>query len=105
MKILITGGAGYIGSRLAERLAPQATVTVLDNLRRGTVVPKWVRFFEGDVRDAQVLDELTGDVDVVFHLAAESAVMSAAADPEYCFSTNVTGTFRVLHAARINGVK
>jgi UDP-glucose 4-epimerase len=57
------------------------------------------------VRDANTLNELMRGVDVVFHLAAESAVLAAAGDPEYCFDTNVSGTFRVLHAARLNGVK
>jgi UDP-glucose 4-epimerase len=105
MNVLITGGAGYIGSRLAVRHAPSANVTVLDNLHRGTVKPEGARFCEGDIRDPQILDELTRNVDVIYHLAAESAVMAADADPEYCFSTNVTGTFRVLQAARDNGVR
>ncbi len=48
---------------------------------------------------------LTMGIDIVFHLAAESAVLAAAADPEYCFETNVTGTFRVLQAARSNRVR
>jgi nucleoside-diphosphate-sugar epimerase len=115
-KVLITGGAGYIGSRLARRLAADGAfaVTVLDNLRRGSIealngdalagaAP--IRFVEGDVRDPGMLNELSGSVDTVFHLAAESAVMAAAADPEYCFETNVAGTFRVLQAARANGVR
>jgi nucleoside-diphosphate-sugar epimerase len=86
-----------------------ATVTVLDNLRRGvkeTLDPAGaIRFVEGDVRDGDTLDELTMGVDTVFHLAAESAVMTAAADPEYCFEANVIGTFRVLQAARANRVR
>jgi UDP-glucose 4-epimerase len=111
-RVLITGGAGYIGSRLAQRLAIQrlASVTVLDNLRRGTAdslspVRNWVRFVKGDIRCAADLLELTKDIDIIFHLAAESAVMAADADPEYCFETNVTGTFQVLQAARANGVR
>jgi UDP-glucose 4-epimerase len=110
-RVLITGGAGYIGSNLARRLARQGyvAVTVLDNLRRGSkenlASADIVRFVEGDVRDADILDELTMGVDIVFHLAAESAVMTAAADPEYCFEANVAGTFRVLQAARSNRVK
>ena len=115
--ILITGGAGYIGSRLARRLTLEGAlaITVLDNLRRGSIDAlnghATIRFVEGDVRDADTLDELmrgdglSGSVDTVFHLGAESAVMAAAADPEYCFETNVTGTFRVLQAARSNGVR
>jgi len=105
MNILITGGAGYIGSRLAARLAGDHNVIVLDNLRRGTIITKSARFHEGDIRDEQTLNQLTEGVDAIFHLAAESAVMAASADPEYCFSTNVTGTFRVLRAAQANGVR
>ena len=105
MNILITGGAGYIGSRLAQRLIADHKVTVLDNLHRGTALTKGACFKKGDIRDEQTLSESTKGQDVIFHLAAESAVMSANADPEYCFSTNVTGTFRVLRAAQVNNVK
>ena len=108
-QILITGGAGYIGSRLARRVAGSAEVTVLDNLRRGKrnalgPAGEAIRFVPGDIRDEDTLLALTRGADVVFHLAAESAVMAADADPEYCFETNVTGTFRVLQAARKNRV-
>src|SRR4051812_2568811 len=105
--ILITGGAGYIGSRLAARLAGSAEITILDNLHRGTVDALFgqrIRFVEGDIRDAETLDLMTRGMDVIFHLAAESAVLAANADPEYCFQTNVTGTLRVLEAARANRV-
>lgn len=106
MKILITGGAGYIGSRLGCRLAGDHEVVLLDNLRRGTrAAAQGLVLVEGDVRDAGLLREVSQDCEVVFHLAAESAVMSAAADPEYCFETNVAGTFRVLRAAQAAGVK
>lgn len=109
-QVLITGGAGYIGSRLAQRLAGCCEVTVLDNLRRGTrdalgAVRGGVRFVEGDIRDPETVERLTRGVEVIFHLAAESAVLAADAAPEYCFETNVTGTFRVLQAARANGVR
>jgi UDP-glucose 4-epimerase len=111
-RVLITGGAGYIGSRLAVRLASQGVLSViaLDNLRRGTeeslsVERGAIRLVHGDIRDEHTLDQAMKAVDVVFHLAAESAVMAAGADPEYCFSTNVTGTFRVLQAARAHGVR
>jgi UDP-glucose 4-epimerase len=104
MKVLITGGAGYIGSRLGARFED---VTALDNLHRGCrdAVPQNARFVEGDIRDGNTLLEAARGVDLIYHLAAESAVMTAAADPEYCFSTNVAGTFRVLQAAQANGVR
>jgi UDP-glucose 4-epimerase len=108
MKILITGGAGYVASYLAPRLIARGhDVVALDNLRRGRreALGAGVRFIEGDVRDEQLLDGGTQGVELIYHLAAESAVMSAAADPEYCFETNVTGTFRILRAAQANGVK
>lgn len=103
-RCLITGGAGYIGTRLADHvLRTGATVTLLDNLHRGS--PGVLPLIEGDVRDESALLNATRGIDVVFHLAAESAVLSADADPEYCFSTNVTGTFRLLRAAQANGVR
>lgn len=110
--VLITGGAGYIGSRLACKLAgqPNTSVVVLDNLRRGTceaLRPSMenVRFIRGDVRDADLLENLTRDKDVVYHLAAESTVLSAQSDPEYCFSTNVAGTLNLLRAAKKSGAR
>ena len=105
MNILITGGAGYIGSRLAARLASNANVTVVDNLQRGTTMNADIDLRVGDIRSQRLLNKLSQDVDVIFHLAAESSVMTAEANPNNCFSTNVTGTFRVLEAARTNSVK
>lgn len=110
--VLITGGAGYIGSRLAFKLAgqPNTSVVVLDNFRRGTpealrLSTESVRLIRGDVRDADLLEDLTRDKDVVYHLAAESAVLSAQSNPDYCFSTNVTGTLNVLRAAKKTGAR
>lgn len=108
MKILMTGGAGYIARFLGPGLqALGHEVIAVDNLRRGKrdSVAQGIRFVEGDVRDAGLLGEVTAGADLIYHLAAESAVMPAAADPEYCFEANVTGTFRVLRAAQANHVK
>ena len=104
MKILITGGAGYIGSRLGRRLSTDHEVILLDNLRRGTKdAAAGLNLVTGDVRDARLLNELMSGASLVYHLAAESAVMSAAADPDYCFETNIAATFRVLRAAQAAG--
>jgi UDP-glucose 4-epimerase len=112
MRILITGGAGFIGSHLAETLArePQHELLVLDNLRRGrrqnlATCEARLRFLEGDIRDNDCLREAMQGVSVVFHLAAQANVLGAEADPSYSFSTNVEGSVNVLTAARKVGVR
>jgi UDP-glucose 4-epimerase len=112
MRILVTGGAGFIGSHLVDRLVQRQgdSILVLDNLRRGRLrnlvhSSKAIQFVKGDVRDFSAVQEATRGVDLVFHLAAQSNVLGAASDMEYSFATNVTGTFNVLRAAREAGVK
>ncbi len=112
MSILITGGAGFIGSHLVERLARDAAggVTVLDNISRGHrgnlgAVLDRVRMIEGDIRDRDLLDQLVDGVDVIFHLAAQSSVMGAMNDPEAAFSSNVAGTRRLLECAQRHRVR
>lgn len=112
MRILITGGAGFIGSHLTETLArePQHEVLVLDNLRRGRLenlaaCKDKTRFLEGDIRNNDCLREVMHGVSVVFHLAAQANVLGAEADPDYSFSSNVEGTVILLRAAREAGVR
>jgi len=113
-KIVVTGGGGFIGSHLVDRLLerPGGDVVVFDNLTRGRLAnvsqhrsnPR-LEFIEGDVRDAQaVLDAVRGAT-VVYHLAAQSSVMGGVTDAECTFSTNVIGTFNVLRAATRHGVE
>jgi nucleoside-diphosphate-sugar epimerase len=117
MRVAVTGGAGFIGHHLvAEMIAMGADATepvvVLDNLRRAkrdTLAP-WiemgaVRFIEGDVRDAAAVTDALRGADVVFHLAAQANVMGSEGDPNYAFTTNVTGTHTVLQAAAEVGVR
>ena len=111
-KILVTGGAGFIGSHLVERLiaSGHGPVCVLDNLQRGckeNLTSCWDRleFLLGDIRDAQCVRSALKDVGVVFHLAAQSNVLGAVHDIDHSFSTNVIGTFNVLRAARHAGAK
>ena len=114
MRVLVTGGAGFIGSHLVDRLVSEGspsetgiqrpTVTVLDNLNRGrleNLAESWSRisFIEGDIRDRDLLESLTAGVDVVYHLAAQSNVLGALSDPDYSFTTNVVGTYEVLRAS------
>jgi UDP-glucose 4-epimerase len=109
---LVTGGAGFIGSHLAERLLRDnlGQVTTFDNLHRGTLAhlaeyQHRIRFIHADIRDAIALRTAMVDVDVVFHLAAQSNVLGAEKDPDYAASTNVLGTINVLRAARDAGVR
>jgi UDP-glucose 4-epimerase len=107
-KVVVTGGAGFIGSHLVDRLLvdTDADVVVLDNLHRGRLTnltqhvdtPR-LSFVQGDIRDARLVEDMLGGADVVYHLAAQSTVMGAVEDLDYNFSTNVIGTFNVLKAA------
>lgn len=111
---LITGGAGFVGSNLAQRLLGETNlrVRVLDNLSRRGVEHNvaWLRslrdaggrleIVRGDVRDRGDVHEAMRDVTEVYHLAAQVAVTTSIDDPEADFETNALGTLRVLEAAR-----
>ncbi|MHC4255150.1 MAG: GDP-mannose 4,6-dehydratase [Planctomycetota bacterium] len=107
MKALITGGAGFIGSHLAERLlADSIGVTVIDNLSTGNLEniknlhknPRF-EFFEGDIRDEELMEKLAERSDVIYHLAAAVGVQLIADDPVHTIETNITGTEVVLEKA------
>jgi CDP-paratose 2-epimerase len=111
MRALITGGAGFIGSNLADRLAADGhQVIVYDALLRQGVERNlaWLEERHGDkvitvtadVRDAQSLASMVREVDAVFHLAAQVAVTTSLSDPLDDFEANLQGTLNVLEAAR-----
>lgn len=106
---LITGGAGFIGSHLAEAcLARGHRVRVLDDLRTGVranLDGLDVDFREGDVRDPEALRRAVAGTDGVFHLAAVPSVPRSIQDPLTCHDVNVNGTLQVLLAARDAGAK
>lgn len=105
--ILITGGAGTIGSRLAATLAPHADVTVLDDLSSGTTknIPDGARFVNGSILEPRSLREALGDrTDTVFHLAALFANQNSVEHPEQDLLVNGLGTLRVLETALDAGV-
>jgi len=111
-RILITGGAGFIGSHLVDRLAldPSNRIVVLDNLRRGrreNLEPRAenVWLVEGDICDRVVVERAAQGMDLVYHLAAQSNVLGAVTDLDYSFRTNVVGTFEVLRAAEQAGAR
>jgi UDP-glucose 4-epimerase len=107
MRIVVTGGAGFIGSHLVAALVTAGhDVVVLDNLLRGSreAVPGGASFIEGDIRDPESVTNALRGADLVYHLAAQSNVMGAMSDVDYSFQTNVAGTFNVLKAARDQAV-
>lgn len=100
--ILVTGGAGFVGSCIAETLAPANEVRVLDDLTGGSVgnVPAGAELIEGDIRNAAHLDRAMRDVDIVFHQAAMVDVTESVRQPRTCHEINATGTVEVLECAR-----
>jgi UDP-glucose 4-epimerase len=106
-RILLTGGAGFIGSTIADQLVDEgvAEIVVLDNLVRGRLdnlatadASGLVRFVEGDIRDQALLAELMDGIDVLFHLAA-IRITQCAEEPRLALEVMVDGTFDVLEAA------
>lgn len=108
MKILITGGSGFIGSHLVEHFQGKAEVRVLDNLRTGhrrNLDGFDVEFIEGSITDRALVDRAVKGVDYVFHLAALVSVPESVERPHECVSLNVNGLLNVLEASAAAGVK
>lgn len=112
--VVVTGGAGFIGSHLVDRLLADTTaqVVVFDNLARGRLAnlaahrghPR-LTFTHGDLRDRQAVHAVLRGARVVYHLGARATVMGGVEDPEATFETNVVGTFHVLRSAAQHGVE
>lgn len=114
MRLLVTGGAGFIGANFVHatvRERDDVRVTVLDAFTyagsRESLAPVQsdVRLVEGDITDAGLVDRLVAEADAVVHFAAETHVDNALADPAPFVHTNVLGTFHVLEAVRRNDVR
>lgn len=112
MKLIVTGGAGFIGANFVHytlQNKPNYEVTVLDALtyagNRDSLRPAGdsVRFVHGDICDAELVDRLVRESDLVVHFAAESHVDNSLADPEPFIRTNLIGTYTILEAVRKSG--
>jgi UDP-glucose 4-epimerase len=107
-KVLVTGGAGFIGSHLCERLIARGLeVRVLDNLSYGRRewVPRAAEFLESDIRDMDACRRATAGVHGVFHMAAMSRSGPSQDQIELCTASNIVGPQNMLLAARDAGVK
>ena len=108
-KVLVTGGAGFIGSHIVRDLLDRGDqVRVLDNLSTGSkanLAGLNIDFIEGDIRDAAVAQESIKNVDAVFHLAAFISVAGSMEDPLACYDANLNGSLNVLMQAGKAGVR
>lgn len=119
MEILITGGAGFVGSHAAEYYAKKGNeVVVFDNLSRAELLGyetsnamyNWnylkkyenIDLMKGDIRDAERIKNIAKDADVIIHTAAQTAVTTSLEAPRTDFEINALGTFNVLEAARLS---
>jgi dTDP-glucose 4,6-dehydratase len=114
MRLLVTGGAGFIGANFVHQTVeehPEVEVTVLDALTYAgdeaslAPVADRITFVRGDVSDAEVVDDLVRDADAVVHFAAESHNDNSLSNPWPFVQTNVVGTFTLLEAVRRHDVR
>jgi UDP-glucose 4-epimerase len=105
MRVLITGGAGFIGSHLADALIARGDhVVALDNFSTGSTanikhITKNLEIIDGDIRNTELINETTKDVDLVLHMAAALGVNTILESPLESISTNIAGSEVVLNAA------
>lgn len=116
MKYLVTGGAGFIGSHIAQTLlSKNHSVRILDNFSTGkrenieTLLSQFgqdqLEIVEGDVRSASDVKEAVSGIDIIFHEAAFVSVPQSMDEPQECFDVNLTGTSQLFDAARKAGVR
>ncbi len=109
MQVLVTGGAGFIGSHLVNELLAQGhRVSVLDDFSSGNrtnLDVRSIRLIEGDVRNADLVRKAAEGAEVVFHLAAMVSVPASVEDPVHCYEVNVLGSLNTLWAAHQAGCR
>jgi UDP-glucose 4-epimerase len=111
-KVIITGGAGFIGSNIAKAVSENNEIIIIDDLSTGKlnnmedfINKKGVNFIEGNILDVELLERTFKGIDVVFHEAAIPSVSLSIDNPRATNEVNIKGTLNVLIAARNNGVK
>ncbi len=113
MKILITGGAGFIGSHLCDKYTKEGnTVLCLDNFLNGNLVNirhllqhRNFKLINGDIRNFDLMEKIVPGVDVIFHLAAQIHVDRSIIEPLLTYEVNVLGTQNILEAARMYDIE
>ena len=111
MKYVVTGGAGFIGSHLTEKLIEQGDqVTIIDNLNTGKEknlehVREKIDFVKGDILDEKLINEITQDVNGVFHQAALASVQDSFTKPDKYHEVNVIGTRNIFESSKKNNFK
>lgn len=117
MKVLVTGGAGFIGSHIAEHYKRKGCdVTVYDNLHRGEIVweprqnlpylqSQGIKYVYGDVTDEKKLENIVKPADLIVHAAGQTTVTDSMTNPRDDFMTNALGTFTLLDTVRRTGKK
>ena len=108
--ILVTGGAGFVGSHIVDRLSPNNKVTVLDNLSSGSLSNleksrDRVTFVKGDTLDKELLRDMVAEVEFIFHLAANIGNIKSIEDPYLNMDVNVKGTINLLEACLNSNIK
>ena len=110
MKVLVTGGAGFIGSHLVDKLMEEGyEVRVLDNLSEGKIenISKWIGnrsflFIKGDLRNPETVTRALEGCEIVYHLAANSDIRKAEQDTRIDFENNIVATYNLLEGMRRN---
>ena len=111
MKYLVTGGAGFIGSHITKRLVEEEEqVIVIDNLNTGKEknlesIKDKIDFVRGDILDKNLLEDITRNIDGVFHQAALASVQDSFSKPDEYYNVNVNGTENILELAKKNNFK